>query len=82
MNKNNNQIHGMLLALVGGYLLYIAYHLFENQTGEAPDLPLVAAVAAIAVFAIAGIGVLFYAWKVYRTKPEQDDGQDEHAPKG
>ena len=54
--KNKNT-HAMLLTLVGGYILYIAYHLLENLLAGADDMPQGAAIAAIAVFAVAGIAV-------------------------
>lgn len=75
--KNKNT-HAMLLMLVGGYILYIAYHLLENLLSGADDMPLSAAIAAIAVFAVGGIAVLVYAWKCWKeAKKEEKNGQNE-----
>jgi len=67
----NQSIHAMLLALVGGYMLFIAWHLVENVQSGSRDMPLWAAIAAIAVFALAGVGVLVYAFLIWR-KAEQE----------
>lgn len=75
--KKNPQTHALLLTLVGGYVLYIAYHLFENLQSGSGDMPVPAAIAAIAVFAAAGVGVLLYAYKVYRSAPKDDDPADD-----
>lgn len=75
--KNKNT-HAMLLMLVGGYILYIAYHLLENLLAGADDMPQGAAIAAIAVFAAGGIAVLLYAWKCWKeAKAEEQNAQNE-----
>lgn len=80
--KKNRQTHALLLALVGGYVLYIAYHLFENLQQGASDMAPAAAIAAIAIFGISGVGVLLYALRVYRTPDkEQNDGDDDRLSK-
>ena len=68
--KNKNT-HAMLLTLVGGYILYIAYHLLENLLSGVNDMPQGAAVAAIVVFAVAGIAVLLYAWRCWKEAKEE-----------
>ena len=56
----------MLLALVGGYMLYTAYHLAENARNGAEDMAYPAVIAFTALFALAGLGVIVYAWIVWR----------------
>ena len=74
----NKSTHAMLLTLVGGYILYIAYHLLENLLSGADDMPRGAAIAAIAVFAAGGIAVLLYAWKCWKeAKAEEKKEQNE-----
>lgn len=72
--KNQNT-HALLLALVGGYVLYIAYQLLDGLLSGKGDMPQAAAIAAIAVFALGGAGVLLYALKVWR-----DAGKKEEEP--
>lgn len=69
----NQGTHAMLLALVGGYILYIAWHLLENLLAGTEDIQPVAAVAAIVVFALGGAGVLLYAWKIWQSAKDKDD---------
>lgn len=75
MNKNT---HAILLALVGGYILYTAYHLIENLTGGKADMSPTAAIIAAVFFGIAGIAVMIYAWKVWKeAKKEAQNEQKE-----
>lgn len=72
----NQGTHAMLLALVGGYILYIAWHLLENLLSGKQDIPQAVAIAAIAVFALAGIAVLVYAWKTWQSTKKKADEMD------
>ena len=75
MQKQN--IHAMLLTLVGGYLLFIAWNLLDRLNGGSEDMPGWAFILFIAVFALAGLGVLVYAylvWKKAEKKREEDGG--------
>ncbi|MBE5803571.1 MAG: hypothetical protein E7316_03565 [Clostridiales bacterium] len=74
--KNQNT-HALLLTLVGGYILYIAYQLLDGLLAGKDEMPLAAAIAAIAVFVIGGIGVLIYAWKLWRDAGKQDETEPE-----
>lgn len=71
----NDKIHSSLLTLVGGYLLYIAYHLLENMRKGSADMSRALFTVLIAAFAGVGIGVLFYAWKIWR-RSRADEGDD------
>ena len=73
----NDKIHSSLLTLVGGYLLYIAYHLLENMRKGSADMSRALFTVLIAAFAGVGIGVLFYAWKIWR-RSRADEGDDRH----
>ena len=74
----NEKVHSTLLALVGGYILYLAYQLFEKYrsgTGEMPDAVFI---IAIIVFALGGLGTLYYAWSVYdKWKKAENAEKDE-----
>ena len=75
--KNKNT-HAMLLTLVGGYILYIAYHLLENLLSGVNDMPRGAAIAAMIFFAAAGIAVLLYAWKCWREAKKEEQKEQEN----
>ena len=64
--KNRNT-HAMLLALVGGYMLYTAWHLFDNMRSGAQEMAPALYIAVIALFALAGVGVFVYAFIVWRS---------------
>ena len=72
----NQSTHALLLALVGGYILYIAWHLLDNLLSGMQDIPQAAAIAAITVFALAGIAVLIYAWRTWQSTKKKDDEID------
>lgn len=74
--KNQNT-HAMLLALVGGYVLYIAWQLLDGLLAGKDEMPQAAAIAAIAVFTVGGIGVLCYAWKLWKDAKKQDEKEPE-----
>lgn len=74
----NSSVHAMLMALVGGYVLYIAYQLFDKLQSGAEEMPFWLCVAAIAFFALAGLAVILYAWKLWRDgKQEEQINEDE-----
>ena len=64
----DDRIHSILLALVGGYMLYGAYHLLENMRSGKDDMPQALFAVMIAAFALAGIAILVYAWHVWRRR--------------
>ena len=64
----DDRIHSILLALVGGYMLYSAYHLLENMRGGKDDMSPALFAVLIAAFALAGIAILIYAWFIWRRR--------------
>ena len=75
MNLQNEKVHSMLLALVGGYLLYLAYQLFEKYRTGTKEMPDVVFILAIIVFLVGGIGIFCYAWRIYRKSSKEDQEQ-------
>ncbi len=71
-------VHSIMLALVGGYLLYTAYLLFDKLRTGAQEMPFGLAVAAIVLFGLAGIGVLWYAYKIYQDGKRAEQNEDEN----
>ena len=72
--KRNEGTHATLVALVGGYVLYIAWQLLDNLRSGTADISPKAAIAAIVFFTVAGIAVLVYALWIWRHAPK--DGED------
>lgn len=75
--KNQN-VHALLLALVGGYVLYLAYRIFDALRLGKDEMPYALAVAAVAFFVLAGLGVLFYAWKVWQASRREETNGNEN----
>ncbi len=79
----NDKVHATLLVLIGGYVIYLAYRIFENFRDGAQEMPDFLSVIVIAALALGGLGTLCYAWTVYRNslkkEKEQIPTQEEHA---
>ena len=81
----DERIHSILLTLVGGYMLYLAYQLFGKYRSGTKEMPDAVFILAIIVFAAAGIGVWVYAWRIYRKHKkdsQQPTGNEENGPEG
>ena len=77
----NEKTRSGLLALAGGYVLYLAWEMFADLRDGKTDMGPGMAYAFIALFAVAGIAVITYAARIwYRSRkagendePERDD---------
>ena len=74
--KYNSGVHATLLAAVGGYILYLAWTLFEKYRDNAGEMPPALNIIAIVVFTLGGFGTLFYAWTVYRKGKKEKTEED------
>lgn len=75
--KKNEKTHSALLALVGGYLLFTAWQLFQDwQKGVQDSMPETVRLVVSVLFALAGLAVLGYSWAVWRRSLKQDDSSD------
>ena len=76
--KYNPDNHSVLLAAVGGYLLYIAWQLFDKYRNRAGEMPPALNILAVIVMTLGGLGTLYYAWTVYRqSRKTKDKNKDE-----
>ena len=79
MKKQN--LHASLLALVGGYLFFTAWNLWEGLSAGTEEMPAWSSILFIALFTLGGIGVLAYAYltwkKAEKDGKDGDDGPDE-----
>lgn len=62
------------MAVVGAYLMYLAYGLFKDRMEPDTGMSPAARYAFIALFVIAGAAILVYAWKLWMRsrKPEEE----------
>lgn len=76
--KMNAVMHALLTAVVGAYLLYIAYRLFSSASSD--GMPMALSIAFGALFALGGVGVLVYAYRIWKQdKAAQQAAQSEDA---
>ena len=71
----NERIHSTLLGVVGAYLIYLAYQLFEKRADADASMPPALRIVFIAFFSLAGAAVIVYAflvWKKSRAEDEQE----------
>jgi len=72
MNQNTGR--SSLMAIAGGYVLYLAYELLNSLiNNERTTMPRVLQILAIVFFAAAGISLLVFAWKIWKKGREDQD---------
>ena len=72
MNQNTGR--SSLMAIAGGYVLYLAYELLKSLIdNERTTMPRVVQILAIIFFAAAGISLLVFAWKIWKKGREDQD---------
>ena len=76
--KLQNRNRATLMALAGGYVLYLAYEMARDKVNGTSSMSLWLCILAVAFFGISGIAVLIYAWKIYRTKDQEEKETDEN----
>lgn len=67
-----NGTRSMLLGLVGGYMLYLAYQVLRDTMNGTSSMSVAATVLSVTFLSVSGIGIMAYAlhlWK--RQKKEQ-----------
>ena len=73
---NNANFRSTMMALVGAYVLYTAYQLFDSmQKGESEMVPWLS-IVFIVFFALAGVAVLYYAYVLWKRGKEGKDEED------
>ena len=88
MNPNSNR--SMLMGVVGGYLIYLAYELARDLINDVPSqMPKALTVIIVILFAGIGVTLLVYAWKLWKKgregreedrveiREEEDSAKDE-----
>ncbi len=75
--KIQNRNRAMLMAVVGGYVIYLAYEIIRDGLAGKSTMPLWLSILCAVLMGAAGIAVLILAWKIYRTKdPEEEKPSD------
>lgn len=74
---NNGKTRSSLLGIVGAYLLYTAYELWQDWGNTETTMPTPARIVFIVLFVLAGAALLVYAVYVWRLA---DDQREKNAP--
>ena len=67
--KIQNRNRAMLLALVGGYVIYLAYEMMRDELAGKSSMAMWLCILLVILMGAAGIAVLILAWK----EPEEDE---------
>ena len=72
--RNPNTGRSSIFAVVGGYLLYMAYEMLKNLINNVPTtMPRFVLILFIVLFAVIGIGLLVFAWRLWMKGREDQD---------
>ena len=77
---NSGKTRSTLLGVVGAYLVYLAYQLFEGRAETDTAMTPAARIAFIVFFALAGAAVMVYAvivWKKSMKEEEQEKPKED-----
>ena len=72
----NEKLHSTLLALVGGYVLFLAYDIFNKYKSGAKEMSDALYIIIIIIFSLGGIAVLYYSWRVYKKSLREEKNRD------
>lgn len=72
--KNPNAGRSSIFAVVGGYLLYMAYGILKDMIDQVPTtMPQAVQILVIVLFTAIGIVLLFFAFKLWKQgRADQD----------
>ena len=74
MNGAKNRSY--LMGVVGGYLLYLAYQMFEERNSES-SMSMAVRILFMVFFIIAGIGLMVYAWRIWKIADKAERAKKE-----
>lgn len=69
---NRDKTRSSLLGIVAGYLLYLAYQLFQGRDDADTTMTPFARYAFIALFVIAGVSLIAYAWREWKRSGKEE----------
>ena len=76
--KYNPGVHATLLTVIGGYLLFIAWHLFDSMRTGAAEMSDALYILLTVLFTLAGAGELFYAYITWRKSDREKKREEEN----
>ena len=71
MNSSKNR--STLLGVIGAYLIYLAYQLFESRLDADTTMTPAARIIFMILFSLSGIALVIYAVRIWRKSDQEDD---------
>ena len=72
----NGKNRSYLLGIVGGYLMYLAWQLFDARADTNTTMTPAVRIIFIVFFTLAGAGLLVYAWFVWKDSGKEEEKQE------
>lgn len=69
--KGGSQLRTSLLALAGVYLVYLAWEMLNTMRKGETEMQPWLSIVFISFFSLAGIGIMIFAWRVWRKEKEK-----------
>lgn len=75
----NNSAHATMIAVIGGYLIYLAYQMVRDTLSGASSMSMTTTVILAGIMALCGLGVIAYGIWVWRrgVKASQQTKEEE-----
>ena len=71
---NSGKTRSSLIGIVGCYLIYTAYQLYQGRNDPESTMPLAVMILFIVLFVGAGLALIVLAWRIWR-RGEQEEEQ-------
>ncbi len=69
---NNSKTRASLMGIVGGYLIYLAWQLYQGRTDPDTTMTPAAMILFISLFVLAGAGLIVYAFRLWKHGMQED----------
>lgn len=75
----NDSAHATLLAVIGGYMIYLAYQMVQDTLSGVSEMSMTTTAILAGVMALCGLGVLAYGIRTWRkTKNAAREAEEKH----
>ena len=78
---NNGKTRSTLLGIVGAYLIYLAWQLFEGRNDPDTTMTVIPRVLFIALFVFCGAALLVYAFRLWKQSDKQEQNEQDDSLK-
>jgi len=72
-----NSTHATLIAVIGGYLIYMAYEMVQNTLNGRSTMSMTTTVITAVIMALAGLGTIGYAVYLWRAGSKKQEALPE-----